>query len=107
MRLIASNHYGDILISDQEIITYIQKYLKSFLSFDLNFSSIKIIDYDVNFPVLEAILIAKNTHDFILDKLELIGEAIEMFVNTNLGYRIAGVQVGVKYQEDNTDDISK
>lgn len=108
MRLIASNHYGDILISDQEITLCIKKYLKSFLSFDLNFESINVIDFDVTFPVIQMTLIAKNTSDFILDKLELISEATEMFLTNNLGIRVAGVQVGVKYEEDViNEDIGK
>lgn len=108
MRLIASNHYGDILISDQEITLCIKKYLKSFLTFDLNFKSINVIDFDVTFPVIQMTLIAKNTNDFILDKLELVSEATEMFLANNLGIRVAGVQVGVKYEEDVVnEDIGK
>lgn len=108
MRIITSNHYGDILISDQEITVCIKKYLKSFLSFDLNFASINVIDFDVTFPVIQMILIAKNTNDFILDKLELISETTEMFLTNNLGIRVASVQVGVKYDEDVVDeDIGK
>lgn len=104
MRIIASNHYGDILISDQEITVCIKKYLKSFLSFDLNFDSINVIDFDVTFPVIQMTLIAKNANDFILDKLELISETTEMFLTNNLGIRVAGVQVGVKYEEDVVDE---
>lgn len=98
MRQIGTSSYGNIYISDEEIIFSIRKYLQSFFSFEVNFSSLRIIDTGDFAPVIQVIVIAKTPLDFILEKLDLLAETIEIFLKSNLSLRIAGIQVGTKYE---------
>lgn len=97
MRLISTNNYGNVYISDEEILALVRKYLQSFLSFEIEFSSLNVIETSDFFPVVQVIINAKSPLDFLLEKLDLIAETTEIFLNSNLGLRIAGIQVGVEY----------
>lgn len=98
--IIRVNNYGKISISDSEIILYINKYLQSFLSFKVDISSIKIIDTVEILPVVQLFILAKSKSDFILDKIDLIAETVNMFLQNNIGIKISSVQIGIKYKDE-------
>lgn len=99
-QIIRINNYGKISISNNEIILYINKYLQSFLSFKVDISTIDIIDNPEILPVIKLIVFAKSKSDFIFDKIDLIAETVNMFLQNNIGIKISSVQVGVTYKDE-------
>ena len=97
MRLISTNNYGNVYISDEDILALVRKYLQSFLSFEIEFSSLNVIETSDFFLIVQVIINAKSPLDFLLEKLDLIAETTEIFLKSNLGLRIGSIQVGVEY----------
>ena len=100
MILIESNNYGDISISNEELENYIKKYLNSFLSFELEIDSVSVVDSHNFYPVIKIIILGNSNENAVLSKLDVIAYTTEVFLNTNIGVKISGVQVGVKYSHN-------
>lgn len=100
MILIESNNYGDISISKEELENYIKKYLNSFLSFELVIDSISVIENHNFYPIIKIIILDNKNSESILSRLDVIAYTTRVFLNINIGIKILGVQVGVKYSSD-------
>lgn len=94
--LIENNSYGNIYISNDEIIKYIKDNINYFISFKIEINSIQIIDSSNFYPVIKVLINSKSKLDFILEKIDLISNTLEMILTNNIGLKISGIQVGVK-----------
>lgn len=94
--LIESNSYGNIYISNDEIIKYIKDNINYFISFKIEINSIQIIDSSNFYPIIKVLINSKSKLDFILEKIDLVSNTLEMILTNNIGLKISGIQVGVK-----------
>ena len=99
-QIIISNKFGDVTISNEDIKTYMVKYLDYMTDFEVEISSID-IDVIYNQKIAFQLILLINKNQYIsLEKIDHIRESVNIIIRNHIGIEIESINVGVKYSND-------